>query len=775
VRGFVKFLTVTMTCAVLAGGLARGASADSLTPITQVKQYVEQVVPDPKLGYLFLSADGAIVVTDLAGKYLTTVDSGAGIKKLALSADGTLYAAVTAGANANSVAFIDASTITAAAPAQVFHPLPTGDIPFALALQSGQLWVSYQTPTYAGAIGAMDPASGAFTPSAAPFTWVSYAPDLAADPSDTGVLLADDGLEPTTAATFNTATVPAAKIAAAGPIVNNFAGCSYAGQSAVTPGGQQVVLACSNPQGVLAFSASTLLASVPATYPTGATGIRTLTSTRVAVASDGTVAAANYALYTDGQSEIRVYRPDGTLLNVFNLGKYTVASGESLFWMDTASGPELLAVVEPNDGTTAFSIQTFTQPGATRATMTLAVPSKAAFHSPITISGKLSLGTGGALPVGSTITVTRTGPGGSVTLKPAAVSASGTFTVTDTPAALGSYTYTASYIDAAQAIRSVTARAPVTVMLSTSKLTFNAPAVGAIYQGLTIKGELAFLPGTVPAGVKLSVTRTAAGTTKKVFTVRTAAGGSFTITDRPTVISKYTYAVAFGGNIVTSKTAASVIVPVAKGVPDLSITAGATQVSYLTTLHVTAHLGATYSNRSIAIYARPAGSKSAALLKSGRVNSAGVMTVGYTGRWNTTFSVKFTGDARYAARAVATSVGVRAAVTMKVSGSYASTTSGGIRYLLFHRSGRLDFSVTVTPNKSRQCAEVEAEEYFNGGWHFNTTTGCAALDLSSRVSGYFTLSNADLGYPFRIQAQYQSSDKSNLSSTTTWLYFMVEP
>ena len=100
------------------------------------------VTPEPagKRGQV---ATSGIVVADLSGNYVTTLDSGDGVEGLALDG-GTLYAAL---AGQDAVAAIQASSITATTttPTQALYPLGTGDIPYSLAVQSGKVWVSYQT------------------------------------------------------------------------------------------------------------------------------------------------------------------------------------------------------------------------------------------------------------------------------------------------------------------------------------------------------------------------------------------------------------------------------------------------------------------------------------------------------------------------------------------------------------------------------------------------------------------------------------------------------
>lgn len=144
--------------AAMVGALAlpalatSAARADSTTPLTQLTSF-HQILVDEQEGFVFLSegqdsygvlTNGAddipgIVVTDLAGNYVTTIDAGMGADGMALSSDGsTLYAALEPD---NTVAAIDVSSITSTttSPTQAYWRLNGWEVPYSLAIQSGKL------------------------------------------------------------------------------------------------------------------------------------------------------------------------------------------------------------------------------------------------------------------------------------------------------------------------------------------------------------------------------------------------------------------------------------------------------------------------------------------------------------------------------------------------------------------------------------------------------------------------------------------------------------
>ena len=742
-------------------------------PISGLIQYHQMVVDTAvSPGYIFFSGGGSVVVTDLSGNPVTTLDSGDGVEGIALSADGsTLYAALTAGSNANSVGAITVSTITAPTPTEVTYPLATGDVPWSLAVQSGKLWVSYNNTSAAvspGTIGdfTLTP-TVTFEAATAPSTW-SSPPDLAADPSNTGVLVAVQGAtEPAMGATFNTTTDPATALAAQ----VNLGGattpkCSYEHQIAVVPGGLEFIAACGSPQNENAYSTKDL--SIAATYGTGASF-----PGGVAIDADGTIAVGTYG----SPSAVYVYKSDGTLVNVFTLvDPNSLVDTNGLAWEDTSSGPQLAAVEQPL-GSLSYSLQVFNQPLVTQSALTLTTPSTAVIGSTIRLTGSLTLSNGATLPSGTSVTITRNGPGGSVPLPPVTPLADGSFTASDTPATTGTYTYTASYAGDTGITTSATATATVTVSLNAARLTLGGPASIWVTRSATLSGALAFGTGTVPAGTKVTITRTVAGSkASKQFTVSTAAGGSFKLTDTPPATGAYTYLASYAGNSTTAAATASHKVSVVRIPASLTMTTSGAVLTYEPTVRVTAHLGATYQNRTVSIYAQWFGSKARTLLKTGRVNSRGDLTITYRAPHSTTFTVVFSGDAHYAAKTVARSVTVRAKVSESISGYYASTYIGGTLYRLFHSNDQMNAAAAVAPDKHGECVQFEVWEYYQGAWNFNVSTPCVALSKSSQALAIFGLSQADLGVPYRIRADYirSGSDTSNASADSSWLYLEIE-
>jgi hypothetical protein len=141
---------------------------------------------------------------------------------------------------------------------------------------------------------------------------------------------------------------------------------------------------------------------------------------------------------------VHVYRPDGTLMNVFTLAHSNSGGAHSLAWAAPAGGAQLAAVAF-DELTSAYAVHVFDQPTVTDASITLSAPVWAFPGKSMTLSGTLAFGTG-TVPAGTAVTVTRSKSGSTATKRFAVVTgAQGGFKLTDTPPGIGKYTYTAAY------------------------------------------------------------------------------------------------------------------------------------------------------------------------------------------------------------------------------------------------------------------------------------------------------------------------------------------
>ncbi len=635
------------------------ASTDTALPITSFYQ----IVVDSAHGHIFISQGSSslneIIVTNLAGQEVTTITGQDGVMGIALSPDGgTLYAALSSN---HAVTAIDTTTLQQTAS----YPLGDANIPLDVAVQSGKVWVSYDTGTVgASTIGDIDlsAVTPAFETQAAMGGWYS-APELAGDPQGTGVLVAvEPGESPAAAASYNVTVDPATVLAQSASLTPQ---CDNEGDLAVVPGGSGFILACGAPYAHYRYSTADL--SEQGSYAS------TNYPDAVAIDAAGDVAAGTGD--NPYSPDLYIYKQGGdTALNTFSLD----ASGANLLPRGLAwapDGSQLFAVLQNSDST--YSLQVIDGPTLIQPSLSLTGPATAYINKPVTLKGALAVSSGPQPPAGTPITIVRSAAGGGAVQDfTANTAADGSFTLTDTPPALGQYTYTASY-----------------------------------------SGTATIAPATVAKTVTVTLIRAS-----------------------------------------------------------LTLTTGPTTRTYEPTVHLTAHLGTTNSNRSVSIYAETFGSTTKTLLKTGKVNSKGELTVSHKTPHSTTFSVVFSGDADYAARTVTHAVRVRAKVSESQSGYYGSNRVGRTTYRLYHRTDLLHVHATVAPNKRGQCVEFEVQEYFQGAWQANVATPCVKLSSASKASAPFRLTQADIGYHYRVRADYirNGTDTSNLSSDSAWQYLIVE-
>lgn len=564
-------LTIAAGMLFLAAGAAR---ADSAAPLTQLSAF-HQILVDESAGYVFLSegqdsysffenatyGDPGIVVTDLAGTYLTTIDAGDGVEGMALSADGeTLYAAL--GAD-SAVAAIDVSSITAATttPSQTLLDLNGTERPYSVSLQSGKLWVSYNpstsSPPGLSTIGYFDlsQADPVFDDQLLVnfgYGWWD-APQLTSDPADSGVLMAYSEEDyPATVAAY---IVDGQLGALANPSsleVNGQDGCDSANQLAVVPGGSEFITACGYPYSQYVFSTTGL--SQVGSYPAGAF------PQAVAIASGTALVAAGTDTSTTGAPSIYIYEPGGaTPVNAYGFGadangaQILATAGLAL----SPDGSELYAVT--TDGS-MYTLHVLDQPALPRTSLTLIGPATAAATGHLTLNGTLTLANGPA-PAGETVSVTRTSDSGTVTLPSVTTHAGGAFTVPDSPPAAGTDTYTASLLAEGGTVVA-TASYTVTVTPDTSSLTLTATAGK---KGVVLTGTLSFNGKPAPAGATIVIVRTAPDGSFFPYTlppVTTTSNGTYTLTDAPGQSETYVWTATYAGD--TTDGAATSTTPAVK-------------------------------------------------------------------------------------------------------------------------------------------------------------------------------------------------------------------
>jgi len=651
-----------------AAGLCLGAvvlAADAVQADSSAQLPISsfhQMAVDAAHGQIFISspAQDEILVTNLSGQEITTIAGQTGVTGIALSSDGsTLYAALSAG---DAVTAISTTTLQQVAS----YPLAAGDSPQDVAVQSGEVWVSYNSGPGSAAIGEIDPTNSSFQTPSAMAIWDS-APALAADPSNSGILVA---VETGSTSSTNTSALVSYNTANQVGLIDQSSlpsGCENVQDVAVLPGGSYFVLACASLQADGLYS--TVNMNQQASYASSSN------PTAVAIDSGGDVAvggdAANNGLAP--APDVNVFQHGGSApVNelAVNIPASAALAPRGLAW--SPDGSQLFAVVKTTSPTT-YAMEIVDQPVVTRSTLTLTGPSSARVTHAISLTGNLGLST-----------------------------------------------------------------------------------------------------GSPPAGTAIKVTRTQAGSTATAtFTASTATGGGYQLTDTPPAAGTYTYSAVYAGSTSIAPAQASQVVTVSKLPVALSLSSTPRHVTYNSTVHLTVHLGPTFTSRTVRIYVHDLSKKSTTLLRTATIGSSGALTINYKAPHTAIFTAKFAGDAHYAAKTVTHTVSVPARVSERLTGYFRK--SG--KYFLFHVSRFLFDHTTVSPNKRGQCVKFQSQEHIGGAWRRAGTTHCFRLSSASAFVQKFGLTLADQNIPYRIRVDFihKSSDPSNANSQSPWLYFKVEP
>lgn len=316
-------------------------------------------------------------------------------------------------------------------------------------------------------------------------------------------------------------------------------------------------------------------------------------------------------------------------------------------------------------------------------------------------------------------------------------------------------------------LRSLTA--PTNAVTS---ITVNAPATAPRAQKLTVTGKVTSRVA-LPAGIQLTVSRTDMESPdgKALAPVTVKADGSYSFTDTPPAGGKVKYAVRYAGDAEHAARRASDTVEVSRAKPTLTLNNNGKVYGYGADVKFTAHLGTTYKNRKVEIWANPFGSdKPNKLVKSGTVSSSGNLSVVVDLKRDTTLTAKFAGDSRYQPRSVTSTVGARVSVSTAVSGHYKTAYNWGYTYHYFRRSKDPVFTATLPPYPGRQ-QRLQMQVYANGSWQ---TTGSEyfTLDSAGRSAVQIT-GTPPTGYRFRVRNSYVNGHGDTVNSTThgAWKYF----
>ncbi|WP_329265857.1 Ig-like domain repeat protein [Streptomyces pseudovenezuelae] len=311
--------------------------------------------------------------------------------------------------------------------------------------------------------------------------------------------------------------------------------------------------------------------------------------------------------------------------------------------------------------------------------------------------------------------------------------------------------------------------------LNVPTLTVNAPATATRAKTLTVTGKLsATVP--LPAGARLSVTRTdlESPSGKALPAVTVKADGTYSFTNTPPAGGKVTYTVKYAGDATHTTVTASDSVEVSRASTSLSLNNNGKLYNYGTDVKFTAHLGTTYKNRSVSIYADPFGSdKPKKLIKTGNVNADGNISAVVDMTRDTKVTAVFSGDARYKPKTVASTAYARVRISTAVSKHYKTAKIGSTSYYWFHKNTAPLLTTTMTYYPGRQ-QRFDLEVYYQGTWY---SADSQYFSLGSNGKSAITLEAAgESGIRARIRSVYVNGSSGDTVNSTTYgawkyLYF----
>ena len=294
-----------------------------------------------------------------------------------------------------------------------------------------------------------------------------------------------------------------------------------------------------------------------------------------------------------------------------------------------------------------------------------------------------------------------------------------------------------------------------------------------IGHSVSITGRFTLSVGAPPARTTITITRRLAGSrVVERWTRAIGSRGYFSLTDTPPSPGTYTYTASYHGTSALAATTATRRVVITRMPTPLSLSASVGTVNYRSAVTVTAHLGKALAGQIVLIYTRPFGTKAEKLLSIGLADSRGVLSVRYVPSYSTTFTAVFRGDSRYQSATARRTVYVRAGVGESISGYTGSAYVGSILYRVYQQTNTLVAGSSVVPSE-KGCVAFEIDQYVDGGWQYDTISGCDKLNTAGRASMKYGLSDVPDGQ-FRIRADFKrANDTTNVNGDSRWSYFLV--
>jgi hypothetical protein len=264
-------------------------------------------------------------------------------------------------------------------------------------------------------------------------------------------------------------------------------------------------------------------------------------------------------------------------------------------------------------------------------------------------------------------------------------------------------------------------------------------------------------------GAAITIMRTDPNGTQPAFmpVMPTGTDGAYSATDeQPAVRGTVSYAVHSTTGTASGDGSASTYVN--RLATSLHIAASRSIVVTGRQVRLTAHLGPTWTNRAVTIYALPYDRVRKAITTGDVDPTSGDRSATYRMSRRTRFTARFAGDDKYAPAAVYVIVRARAVLNERLRGSYA--TSGAYHLYRAGRSPELD--ARLWPNQYHVCLYFRAQYYSNRAWHYASLSPCVRTAADGRAAA---LLNNALQLPYRLRAEWRGNTVA-LANHGPWLH-----
>jgi hypothetical protein len=229
-------------------------------------------------------------------------------------------------------------------------------------------------------------------------------------------------------------------------------------------------------------------------------------------------------------------------------------------------------------------------------------------------------------------------------------------------------------------------------------------------------------------------------------TVTTDGSGAYSYSDTaPAVWKTLTYTVSLTSDMSQTGQGSTWV----RRLPTtLTVAASKSLVRSGNDVRITAHLGTTATNRTVAIYAKPYHLDRFLVVKHD-VDANGNLTATPTVHRRTTYIAHFGGDDTYAPTHAAVVVTAQAVVTERLYGGYA--TVNGMR--LYHATGVPVLAAHLRPQLADRCLWFKAQRRGgDGAWH-TVAVKCFRTDAYGRAEAKFT-GDHRINVPYRVRARW---------------------